>query len=129
MIHRSVSTVASILIIQDRDVVRALFREILERAGHEVLEASQGLEGIHQYRLLPTELVITDTHLPDCDGLDVIGSIRQEFPAVKILGVSIGAGRDDVLTRATMRGADAILQDALDGEALVKMVEGLLCAS
>jgi CheY-like chemotaxis protein len=117
---------AAILIIESRDVVRALFRELLERAGHEVLEASQGLEGIHQYRLLPTELVITDVHMPDCDGLEIIVTLRNEYPTLKILAVSAHSGKEDVLITAKLLGADATVHDALDGEALLEAVENLL---
>lgn len=117
---------ASILIIERRDVLRALFRELLERAGHVVQEASQGLEGIRQYRESPTALVITDIDMPDCDGLEVIITLRQEYPAVKILAVSAQTGNDDALITAKLVGADASVQDPTDGENLLGAVEKLL---
>jgi CheY-like chemotaxis protein len=117
---------AAILIIESRDVVRALFRELLGRAGHDVWEASQGLEGIHQYRLVPTDLVVTDVHMPDCDDLEVIVTLRNEYPTLKILAVSAHSGKGDVLMTAKLLGADATVQDALDGEALLAAVEHLL---
>jgi CheY-like chemotaxis protein len=70
---------ASILIIESRDVLRAMFRELLERYGHVVQEAAAGQEGIRQYRESPMDLVITDAYLPDCDGLEVIMALAQEY--------------------------------------------------
>lgn len=117
---------ASILIIESKDVLRAMLRELLERAGHVVQEASQGLEGIRQYRQAPAELVITDLHLPDCDGLEVITTLGQEYPEVKILAVSAQTGNDDALLTSKLFGADAIVQDPFDGEHLLRAVEKLL---
>jgi two-component system chemotaxis sensor kinase CheA len=117
---------ASILIIQSKDVVRALYRELLERAGHDVREASQGLEGLWQYRQSPTALVITDIDMPDCDGLEVIMTLGEEYPDVKILAISAQKGNEDALISSKLLGANAIVQDALDGEELINAVSQLL---
>jgi CheY-like chemotaxis protein len=119
---------ASILIIQHHNVVRAVFREMLERADHDVVEASNGREGIEQYRLSPTDLVITDIHVPDFEDLEVIVRLRQEFPGVRILAVSTSAGKDDLLTISQLLGADTIVEDALDGEALLNAVGKIIGA-
>ena len=113
---------AGILIIQGKDAVRALFREILERAGHVVHEASEGLKGIRRVYEWPTDLVITDVHMSDCDGLEVIVTLRQEFPTIKILAVSARTGKEEALAVSKMLGADAVLQSSLDGEALLQAV-------
>ncbi|WP_447600231.1 response regulator [Nitrospira sp. Nam80] len=117
---------ASILIIQSKDVVRALYRELLERAGHEVIEESRGREGIQRYNESPTTLVITDLHLPDCDGLEVIVALGQDNPSVKIIAVSTQTGSDDALMTSKLFGANAIVHDALDCETLLKKVQELL---
>ena len=51
---------ATILIIDDQESIRALLRTTLEAAGHEVMEASNGRIGLDLYRQRPTDLVITD---------------------------------------------------------------------
>jgi CheY-like chemotaxis protein len=51
---------ATILIIDDEEGVRALLRTTLEAAGHKVVEAASGRIGLDLYRLRPTDLVITD---------------------------------------------------------------------
>lgn len=117
---------ASILVIETSDTLRALFRELLERAGHVVQEASRGFEGIRQYRQSPTDLVITDIHLPDCNGLDVIVTLGQQSSAVKILAVSGKSGEQDALLTSKLLGADAIVEDALDGESILKQVDDLV---
>ena len=52
---------ATILVIDDEAPVRTLLRTVLEQAGHEVTEASNGRLGLAAYREKPTDLVITDS--------------------------------------------------------------------
>ncbi len=59
----------SILIIDDDDSVREMLRFILEQAGYEIFEASDGEIGINIYREKPTDIIITDLIMP---GKDVI---------------------------------------------------------
>ncbi len=53
-------TMATILIIDDEEGIRALLRTTLEAAGYEVMEAANGRQGLALYRLRPTDLIITD---------------------------------------------------------------------
>lgn len=116
---------ASILIIEDTEAVRGLFRMILEQAGHVVHEASNGREGVRQFRQAQTDVVITDIYMPDGDGLEVITQLRQEFPTLKILAVSGRAGQEEMLSAAKLLGADGILPKPLGVEALLTAVANL----
>lgn len=51
---------ATILIIDDQESIRALLRTTLEAAGYEVMETSNGRIGLALYRQEPPDLVITD---------------------------------------------------------------------
>ena len=96
-----------ILIIDDDPQARALLRQALERAGHTVLEAADGQEGLQYYRASPTDLIITDILMPEREGLETIMALRKEFPDVKIIAISGGgrAGRLDFLDIAARLGA------------------------
>ena len=50
---------ATILLIDDEEIVRVLLRSALQAAGYEVVEAANGREGLELYRRRPTDLVIT----------------------------------------------------------------------
>jgi CheY-like chemotaxis protein len=58
-----------ILLIDDVESVRGLWRAILEQAGYVVHEASTGSEGIRLFRERPSEVVITDSTCPTATGL------------------------------------------------------------
>ncbi len=85
----------TILVAEDEPGVRRLVREILERHGHVVLEAADGNDAL---RLLeehgdpripaPIALVISDVVMPEMDGLELAGRMRERWPAVPVLLMS-----------------------------------------
>lgn len=98
---------ARVLIIDDNDQVREKLREVLEYAGHEVVEASDGKDGMRFFQKDQTELVITDVLMPEKDGLETIMGLRRDFPDVKIIAISGGGriGPDNYLRTAKLLGA------------------------
>ena len=68
-----------VLIIEDSEDFRSKMRSLLEILDYEVLEASDGLEGID---LIKSErdikLIISDLHMPNLDGLSMCKKIRSE---------------------------------------------------
>jgi DNA-binding response OmpR family regulator len=81
---------ARILIIDDDREIRHPLRLALERAGHEVLEAPNGTEGVRLWLDHGADLVITDVFMPEKDGLEVISELRARSPGVKIIALSAG---------------------------------------
>ena len=83
---------ARILIIDDEELVRLTLRQMLEKAGHDVVEASNGAEGIHSCKAHSPELVITDIIMPEKEGIETIIELQDAHPKVKIIAIS-GGGR------------------------------------
>ena len=71
---------ATILIIDDDDLIRVLLRSALEAAGYEVMEAANGRQGLELYRHRPTDLVITDIVMPELNGLDMLLELERIHP-------------------------------------------------
>ena len=69
-----------------------MLEQILKSAGHEVILAADGREGVERYRTSPADLVITDLYMPIQDGLETIRELRSCFPEVAIIAMS---GRPD----------------------------------
>lgn len=88
---------ASILVIDDNDDFRKLMKEVLEKEGYEVLDASDGDEGIRLYRDHGADVVITDMIMPKKEGLETMIDLRKEFPDVKIIAIS-GDGFEEPMT-------------------------------
>jgi CheY-like chemotaxis protein len=79
---------AQILVIEDDAEVRALLERMLKSAGHEVIFAADGREGVDRYCAKAADLVITDLYMPNQDGLETIIDLRRRSPNVPIIAIS-----------------------------------------
>ena len=101
---------ATILIIDDEESVRALLRFALESAGYGVTEAANGRQGLERYRQRPTDLVITDMLMPELNGLDMLLDLTREFLHAKVIAISGVGGEQNVLDVAKLLGARQTFQ-------------------
>ena len=101
---------ATILIIDDEEPIRALLRTTLEGAGHEVVEAANGRIGLDLYRLKPTDLIITDIAMPELNGLDLILALTRQLLHAKVIAISGGGGEKNVLDVAKLLAARQTFQ-------------------
>lgn len=67
---------ARILLIEDDDGLRAILAEHLTLAGHTVIEAGDGREGLDRFRRAGADLVVTDIVMPETEGLEVLRELR-----------------------------------------------------
>ena len=65
-----------ILIVDDEPGIRRSLGIVLTRAGYDVHEAADGLEGQQLCRELEPDLVITDMQMPGADGIQTIAALR-----------------------------------------------------
>jgi CheY-like chemotaxis protein len=119
---------ARILIIEDEEEIRAVFREILERSGYEVEEAANGEEGLKLQRTRAADLIITDILMPDKEGLETISELRRDFPEAEIIAISGGGqiGAVEYLDIAKRLGAARTLNKPILSEELLAAVSSLL---
>ncbi|MGI9627946.1 MAG: response regulator [Longimicrobiales bacterium] len=124
---------ARILLIDDEHGVRSVARLILERAGHEVVEASDGSQGMTLFRRGAFDLVITDLYMPDKEGIETIQDIVGLGREIPILAMSGGGGvsaqTGDALVDAQLFGANGTLAKPFSAEALRDAVDELLSSS
>ncbi|HSW28205.1 MAG TPA: response regulator [Longimicrobiales bacterium] len=117
---------AHILIVDDEASDRLLLQRILERHGHEVCTAADGVEALLNLRTQASDLVITDLQLPDIHGLELISLLRDQSPRPIIVVVS-GTGPDQ-LAIAKALGAQLTLNKPVYAEQLMAMVEQALAS-
>ena len=116
---------STILLIDDTEEVRQLCRTILEHAGYTVLEATNGREGIRVFNESPTDAVVTDMHMSEGNGLDVINELRAQYDHLKILAVSGAEREDGMLRTARVLGVDGILLKPFGVDDLITAVSKL----
>lgn len=119
---------ARILVIDDEDLARFTIREILEAAGHVVVEAKNGNEGIAFQKAQSYDLVITDIIMPEKEGVETIIELKRDYPTMKIIAIS-GGGRTrnlDFLKLAENFGADEWLSKPFSKDEILEKVNGCL---
>ena len=120
---------ARILVIDDDADVRAVILDTLESAGHEVILAGDGNQGLRLQRLHQAELVITDILMPEKEGIETIRELRHEFPKQKIIAMS-GGGRAlaslDYLKVARELGAHVVLHKPFGSDKVLDAVRVVL---
>jgi CheY-like chemotaxis protein len=95
-----------ILVVDDEQGIRRALRAVLERAGYQIREAGSGQDAIRLWREQEGDLVITDIHMPDKDGIETILELRALSPNLPIIAVS-GSGEQtcrDLLRDARLSG-------------------------
>jgi DNA-binding response OmpR family regulator len=119
---------ARILVIDDSPDVRRVIQQGLEYAGHQVLDAETGWEGLVWFRRSGADLVILDLSAGIVEGHDAIREIRSLAGGVKILAMSSRAGllSERIGQSASLIGADDVLTKPFALLDLLVAVEGLL---
>ena len=118
---------ARILIVDDDDMERTMERAILEKLGHELYFAVDGVNALETLRAEDIDVVITDMVMPHIDGLSLIHEIRRMDEGVEVIAVS-GVSRDE-LALARELGASETLVKPLDPEKLVEAVNNAVMRS
>jgi DNA-binding response OmpR family regulator len=100
---------ASVLVVDDDADIRGLLRELLSRAGYEVVDSSNGREGLRALYASAPDLVLLDVSMPEMDGWQTLERIRDvsDVPVImltartaeleKVRGLKAGA--DDYVTK------------------------------
>src|SRR5947207_1989168 len=97
-----------IVLVEDDPDQRMSLKLALELGGYTVRDAANGQEALALQRERAAPVLITDIFMPESDGLELIASVRREFPQTKIVAVSGGGKRakSDYLASARLIGVD-----------------------
>ncbi len=119
---------ARILIIDDEERVRRTLRRMLEPAGHDVVEAADGGEGVELYKEDSVDLVLMDLIMPEKEGIQAAAELRHYDPEVKIIAISGGGriGNMEVLKIARKFGIEHALPKPIRVGELLASVKGIL---
>lgn len=119
---------ATILCIEDEDMIRQDIVEELTDAGHDVMQASDGSEGLKLLLSKMPDLVLCDISMPVMDGHTLLTELRESYPEhddLPFVFLSALADRDDVIAGKKL-GADDYLTKPIDFEMLHATIESRL---
>jgi two-component system, cell cycle response regulator DivK len=100
--------VATILVVEDAEEMRQLLRDFLGRLNYEVVEATDGLEGIKMAQALRPDLIVLDLMMPVAAGDLTLGFLRST-ESLKKIPVIVTSAHPNARNIASKLGANACL--------------------
>ena len=117
---------ARIFIVDDELYIQTLYSDILERAGHEVVErAFNGAEAVVKYELIrpPPDLILMDHRMPIKNGMQAAAEILRMDPAAAVLVVSADLSVKD---KAQGSGVAGFVEKPFNMVDLLKKIERIV---
>lgn len=105
---------ATLLIIDDDEVVRQSLAAYLEDSNFKVLQALNGLQGLQIFESEQPDLVICDLRMPQIDGLELIRRIRQTASETPIIVLSGAGVMSDAVEALRLGAADYLIKPLED---------------
>ena len=115
---------AKILIVDDELDIRKIVRLLLERRGHTVIEAANGIEAVTLVNEHSPDLIVMDIMMPKMSGIDAVKAIREfsTAPIIFLTARSLDADKES----AYLSGGDDYLEKPFSSTELILKTEALL---
>ena len=126
-IHRTMPQNRTIMVVDDSATVRKLISGKLEKSGHTVVCAVDGVEALEKLRELTPDLILLDITMPRMDGYQVCKLIRNN-DEMKDIPVVMISGKDGFFdkVRGRMAGTTGYITKPFGPETLMKTVEAFV---
>ena len=111
-----------IAVVEDNDDVRASLRVLLEMAGHDVVEARDGLQGVDTILRENADIALVDIGLPSLDGYGVARAVRSRALRPVLLVAITGYGSQGDAERGAQAGFDAYMVKPVDASTLAELI-------
>ena len=119
---------ATILLVEDDDLVRDMLNQMLTRASHQVISAANGEEAAEVLTKSNPDIMVTDIIMPKKSGITLISEVKNKHPQMEIIAIS-GGGRLDptgYLDLSESLGATVSFEKPIDKAALLMAIDLLL---
>jgi two-component system NtrC family response regulator len=112
----------SVLVIDDESVICDACELVLSEKGHAVTMSNTGRDGLNAIRQGRYDIVLLDMKLPDIDGMEILKTVQQEKPGLRII-VMTGYSSISNAVDAIKQGADNYLAKPFTEDELIEAVE------
>jgi two-component system chemotaxis response regulator CheY len=114
-----------VLIVDDAFYVLKALRDILEAYGHEVHEASDGVDAMDKYKDINPDVVLMDILLPKLDGISTTRSIIEYDSKAKVIAIT-AVGKKGLEKDCLEAGAKVFITKPFKTRELMNMVDYIL---
>lgn len=118
---------SKILIVDDNEMNRKLFRSLLQKNGFETIEAEDGATGLQMAKEHLPSLILMDIQMPVMDGLTTMKAIsaEPETSSIPVIALTSYAMKKDK-ERFLAEGFDAYISKPIDKNAFISAVSKML---
>lgn len=114
-----------ILVVDDDETALKNLRRVLEKEGHSISTQSNSVRALELLRRQTFDLLISDLHMPNLNGIDLLGDVKRFAPWLEVILIT-GYATMDGAVEATKRGAFYYLAKPFKPDQLRKLVETAL---
>jgi CheY-like chemotaxis protein len=115
-----------ILVVDDNPDSREMLSFILTGKGFSVITAEDGLEALEVVKEVQPDLILTDIHMPNIDGIELTKQLREQFKSTSLPIVILTAFGSEMISKAIEAGADGAVQKPLHLDSLLTLVKQIL---
>ncbi len=123
--RNSVGTTVSILVVDDEETTRLLFKETLEEFGHRVTTAEAALEGLGLVKKQDFDLVFLDLKMPGMNGAEFLSQIRTIKPKLPVTIIT-GYPHNEIMSRALAESPLGVMNKPFDESDIIDAVSTFL---
>ena len=125
LLKNSSNKKASILIIDDEESVRVVFKDTLEELGHKAFVARTAIEGLELAKSLDVALVFLDLKMPVMSGVEVFREIKKVKPNLPVIIIT-GYPDSSMMAQALGQGPFGVMNKPFDESEIVTAVNNFL---
>uniref|UniRef100_A0A7C5YEC2 Response regulator n=1 Tax=Fervidobacterium nodosum TaxID=2424 RepID=A0A7C5YEC2_9BACT len=117
---------ARVLVVDDAAFMRMMLKDILTKAGHEIVgEAANGVEAVEKYKELKPDVVTMDITMPEMNGIDAIKEIKKVDPNATVI-VCSAMGQQAMVIEAIQAGAKDFIVKPFQASRVIEAVQKVL---
>jgi CheY-like chemotaxis protein len=115
-----------ILLVDGDPGIRDMLKDYLEKNGHEVETADDGLEALEKLKQFGYDSVVTNYNIPKVDGLEVLRQVKKDKPTLPVVMIADAGTGGELAARAlSALGAQALLNKPFNVQDLESLVKRL----
>ena len=125
IINKPAETRAYILVVDDDETIRSLFKETLEELGHEVIAVENSSKGLQLIKQQDFTMVFLDLKMPDIDGAELFRQIKTIRPKLPVIIIT-GYPNSEIMARALVYAPFALMNKPFNAVDIITAVNTFL---
>jgi excisionase family DNA binding protein len=128
LLKKSTEIGANILVVDDEEIIRSLFKKTLEDLGHEVVAAETGFKGLELLKQQDFAMVFLDLKMSGMDGAEFFRQMKTIKPRLPVI-IMTGYPDSDIMARALAQAPFGLMNKPFNESDIITAVNTFLPVS